>query len=155
MALGCLVSVLALSAQTPATGTVQGRVFNPVSKEYIRNAEVRLDGTNQSTFTEGDGTFSFRDVAAGEATITVTYSGYNTAKETFTVSAGQTAVREINLTSGAAAPAGSKEGVIQLQAFTVLSEREGNSKAVADQRRSMDITNTVSAGASGDGEARS
>jgi hypothetical protein len=33
---------LTLAAQTASTGTVQGRVYNPVSKEYVRNAEVRL-----------------------------------------------------------------------------------------------------------------
>ncbi len=143
-----LTSALCLSAQGN-TGIIQGRVFNPATQEYIRNAEVRLDGTNQTTFTEGDGTFSFRDVAPGQASITVTYSGYTTFKETFTVSAGQTAVREISLVSGEAT-AGAKAGVVQLQAFTVSSEREGNSKAVADQRRSMDITNTVSADIFGD-----
>jgi iron complex outermembrane recepter protein len=153
--LACLVcgfSVLTSfsQAQSASTGIVQGRVFNPSSQEYIRNAEVRLEGTNQVTYTESDGTFSFRDVAPGQTTITVTYSGYTTAKETFTVSAGQTAVREINLTSTAAAPGAGKDGVVQLQAFTVSSEREGNSKAVADQRRNMDITNTVSADIFGD-----
>ena len=51
---------LATLAQT--TGTIQGRVFNPVSKEYVRDAEVRLDGTNQITYTEGDGSFSFTGV---------------------------------------------------------------------------------------------
>jgi hypothetical protein len=145
-----LASVLSLQAQAPAAGVVQGRVYNPASQEYVRNAEVKLEGTNQVTYTENDGSFSFRDVAPGQAKITVTYSGYTSVTETFTVTAGETAVREISLTSGAARPADAKEGVIQLQAFTVSSEREGNSKAVADQRRSMDITNTVSADIFGD-----
>src|SRR5687768_9215528 len=115
----CWVTLAVVSrAQTAAVGAIQGRVFNPASKEYVRNAEVRLEGTGQVTYTEGDGTFSFRGVAPGEATISVTYSGYTTAKETFTVSAGQTAVREITLTSSAAEGA-RKDGVVQLQAFTV------------------------------------
>ncbi len=136
----CLLSLSAFGQA--ATGVIQGRVFNPATQEYIRNAEVKLEGTNQTTYTEGDGTFSFREVVPGQATIVVTYSGYTTFKETFTVAAGQTAVREISLTSGAQV---TKAGdVIQLAAFTVASDREGNSKAVADQRRSMDVTNTVS-----------
>lgn len=143
---------LAAFGQT-AAGTIQGRVFNPVSQEYVRNAEVRLDGTNQITYTEGDGTFSFIGVAAGQASITVNYTGYNVVKETFTVIAGQTAVREINLTStsAAAAPAGNaKDGVVQLQAFTVSSEREGNAKAIMAQRRSMSITTSVASDIFGD-----
>ncbi len=149
LTLGVLASAARLPAQ-PATGTVQGRVFNPATQEYIRNAEVRLEGTNQMTYTENDGTFSFLAVPAGSATVSVQYSGYTTARETFTVSAGGTAVREINLVSTAATTPGTKEGVVQLQAFTVATEREGNSKAVADQRRNMDISTSVSSDIFGD-----
>ncbi len=130
------------------TGTIQGRVFNPVSREYVGNAEVRLDGTNRSVFTESDGTFSFPGVAAGPASITVTFSGYTPATESFTVSASQTAVREINLTSAVTSAA--KDGTVQLAAFTVSSEREGNAKAVQAQRRNMDITTSVSSDIFGD-----
>ncbi len=142
------VAALPLHAQS-ATGGISGRVYNPASQEYIRNAEVRLNGTNQVTYTENDGTFSFREVAPGPARITVTYSGYNSAEETFTVSPGQVAVREINLTSSAAGPAAT-DGILQLQAFQVSSEREGNSKAIMDQRRNMDITTSVSSDIFGD-----
>src|SRR5262245_51248242 len=96
------LAALYLRAQTGGTGTIQGRVFNPVSKDYVRNAEVRLQGTQQVVFTENDGSFQFLNVPVGEAKITVTFTGYNTINETFTVSAGQTAVRELNLTSTAA-----------------------------------------------------
>jgi iron complex outermembrane receptor protein len=142
-----------LAAFAQNTGTIQGRVFNPVSKEYVRDAEVRLDGTNQITYTEGDGSFSFTGVPAGAASITVNYTGYNVVKETFTVAAGQTAVRDINLTStsAATAPAGAaKDGVVQLQAFTVSTEREGNAKAIMAQRRSMSITTSVASDIFGD-----
>jgi iron complex outermembrane receptor protein len=145
----CCLIPAALHAQTPATGTVQGRVYNPVSKEYVRNAEVRLEGTNQVTYTENDGSFQFINVPAGTVEISVTYTGYNPVKESFTVTSGQIATREINLTSTAVAP-GAKDGVLQLQAFTVSSEREGNAKAIADQRRNMDISTSVSSDIFGD-----
>jgi iron complex outermembrane receptor protein len=66
------------------TGTIQGRVYNPATQQYVRNAEVRLEGTKQVTATEADGSFQFFNVAPGSATITVTYTGYRTATETFT-----------------------------------------------------------------------
>ena len=36
-----LTSALTLQAQS-GSGTIQGRIYNPVSQEYVRNAEVRL-----------------------------------------------------------------------------------------------------------------
>ncbi|MFM9029695.1 MAG: TonB-dependent receptor domain-containing protein, partial [Opitutaceae bacterium] len=138
---------IACGLRAQSTGAIQGRIFNPAKSEYVRDAEVRLDGTNQVTYSENDGAFSFSGVAAGAASITVNYTGYNPVKESFTVVAGQTVVREINLTSTAAAPAG---GTVQLQAFTVSSEREGNAKAIMAQRRSMSITTSVASDIFGD-----
>src|SRR5215203_3454188 len=138
------LAALCLRAQTGGTGTIQGRVFNPVSKEYVRNAEVRLENTQQVVYTENDGSFQFLNVPAGAAKISVTFTGYNTVEETFTVAAGQTAVRELNLTSTAEAPK-TKDGVVQLAAFTVDAEREGNAKAIQAQRAAMNITTSVSA----------
>src|SRR5688572_32422196 len=88
-----------LTAQTSGTGTIRGRVYNPVSKEYVRNADVRLEGTNQVTSTENDGSFQFVNVPAGPASVTVNYTGYKRVSEAFTVTPGQIATREINLTS--------------------------------------------------------
>ena len=147
----CLFAAAPLAPPASAgTGTVQGRVFNPVSREYVGNAEVRLDGTIRAVFTASDGTFSFPGVAAGPGSITVTFSGYTPATDSFSVSAGQVAVREINLTSAAAVAASTKDGLLQLSAFTVSSEREGNAKAVQAQRRNMDISTSVSADIFGD-----
>ena len=140
----------ALRAQT--TGTINGRVYNPTAQEYVGNAEVRIEGTALVTFTENDGSFQFTGVPAGAVTVSVAFSGYNTAKDSFTVTAGQAAVREINLTSTAAVarPAAGPNEVVLLQAFTVSSEREGNSKAVMAQRRNMNITTSVSSDIFGD-----
>lgn len=148
---GCCLALGALTAafaQSAPSGTVSGRVYNPSAQEYVRNAEVRLEGTQEVTYTENDGSFQFARVAAGQVTVVVTYSGYNTVRDTFTVSAGQRAVREINIVSAATTP--SNDGVIRLQAFTVNSEREGNSKAIMEQRRSMDITTSVASDIFGD-----
>lgn len=145
-----ILATVSLRAQPAGTGVVRGTVYNPASKEYVRNAEVRLEGTNQITYTENDGSFSFDNVPAGQASVTVTYTGYNTMKESFTVTAGQTAVREINLTSTAGAAPTTKDGVVQMGVFTVASERQGNAKAIMAQRRDMNITTSVSSDIFGD-----
>ncbi|HEY1110862.1 MAG TPA: carboxypeptidase regulatory-like domain-containing protein, partial [Opitutaceae bacterium] len=143
LAFGWLATVLSLQAQ--GTGTIQGRVYNPATQQYVRNAEVKLEGTNQLVGTESDGSFTLNNVPAGQARITVTYTGYNTVTETLNVTAGQTATREINITSTQADP-----GVVQLTAFTVSTEREGNAKAIMEQRRNMNITTSVASDIFGD-----
>jgi iron complex outermembrane receptor protein len=146
VAFGWFATMLASHAQ--GTGTIQGRVYNPTSQEYVRNAEVRLANSNQLTYTENDGSFTLTNVPAGVATVTITYTGYNTLTETVNVSAGQTATRELNLVSTQAGPQGA--GVVQLQAFTVSTEREGNAKAIMEQRRNMNITTSVASDIFGD-----
>ena len=148
--LAALILALPARAQSSSTGSIQGRIYNPVLKEYVKNAEVRLTGTNSVAFTEGDGTFQFANVPAGPATVVVNYTGYNTVNEIFTVTAGAATVREINLVSTSAAATAEKDGVTKLQAFTVETEREGNAKAIMAQRRNMNITTSVSSDIFGD-----
>ena len=136
------------AGQTGGSGTITGRVFNPATGEYVRNAEVRLQGTDKLVATERDGSFRIDNVPAGPATITVTYTGYNTATETLTVSPGQPATREINLTTAAY---GAKPGdTVQMGQFVVSSEREGNAKAIMAQKRNMNITTSVASDIFGD-----
>jgi len=145
-----LTTFAALGQVPPDTGTVQGRVFNPAANHYVANAEVRLESTNQVTYTENDGTFQFNQVASGPVTIAVSYTGYVSVRDVFLVGPGQIAVREITLTSTASPPPTRKDGIIQLQAFTVSSEREGNAKAIQEQRRNLEISTSVSSDIFGD-----
>ena len=71
------------SAQTAATGVVSGRVYNPATGQYVRNAEVRLQGSSRVVTTAGDGSFTIPNVPAGPANIQVSYIGYDTAAKTF------------------------------------------------------------------------
>lgn len=87
LAAGWLLTVSPTQAQT-GNGTISGRVFNPVTGEYVRNAEVRLQGSSQRVATEGDGSFTLANVPPGVATITVTFAGYNTVTESVNVAAG-------------------------------------------------------------------
>lgn len=145
--LGWLFSGAWLQAQGSG-GTISGRVFNPSTGEYVRNAEVRLSGSDRLVTTEGDGTFILDNVPGGAATITVTYTGYNTATETLTVVPGQIATREINLTS--AAYGARADQTVKMGEFVVSSEREGNAKAIMAQRRNMNITTSVASDIFGD-----
>ncbi|HRE80138.1 MAG TPA: TonB-dependent receptor, partial [Opitutaceae bacterium] len=139
---------ITLQGQSPATGTIRGRILNPTSGQYVPNAEVRTSGGLFATSADG-GFYVLDNVPAGPATVTVTYTGYRAATSTVMVTAGQTAVQDFQLVS-ALAQTGADGAPIELSAFTVSSEREGNAKAIMQQKNSMNITNAVASDVFGD-----
>ncbi|HYC70535.1 MAG TPA: TonB-dependent receptor [Opitutaceae bacterium] len=131
-----------------AGGTVIGQVYNPATKEYVRNAEVRVDGSDIVAVTGDGGFFRLTGVPAGEATVTVSYVGYPAQSQKVNVTAGETATRDFELTAQGAQQASGD--AIQLEAYVVSSEREGNSKAIASQKRNMNVTTSVASDIFGD-----
>src|SRR5689334_2494459 len=85
------------AAQSEGTGTITGRVYNSASKEYIRDAEIHVEGTNITVPSGTSGVFSLARVPAGEVTLRVTYTGLPPATTKVTVAAGQVVEREIEL----------------------------------------------------------
>lgn len=147
ISLVCLFLTSASLAQSSSYGTIEGRVFNPLTGEYIRNAEVRLQGTALIAVTEGDGHFRISHAPAGTATLSVVYTGYQSGSATVTVMGGQTVTRDFELQSTA------KEGtgeVLTLDRFTVSSRREGTAKAIMEQRAAMGIKNIIASDTFGD-----
>ncbi|MDO8540302.1 MAG: TonB-dependent receptor [Opitutaceae bacterium] len=144
-----LVLVTSLSAQTSPTGVITGRIFNPATREYVRNAQVVVRGTDMAAISEDGGYYSLRNVPAGEVTIAVNYTGYEAPPASLMVAPGQTAVRDFNLVS--TEQKRSVDGApIKLDQFVVSAEREGNAKALMDQRRNQNITNVVASDLFGD-----
>ena len=139
----------AIAVAQPATGTVTGRIFNPATGEYVRNAEIRVQGTAQSTFSEEGGVYQLDRIPAGPATLQVTFSGYQTATATIAVTAGAAATRDFELVSALSRAPGSGE-VVKLGQFVVSTDREGNAKAIMEQRRNMNISTSVAADTFGD-----
>ncbi|MDO8542538.1 MAG: carboxypeptidase-like regulatory domain-containing protein, partial [Opitutaceae bacterium] len=54
----------ALSAQIPATGTIEGRVVNTRTGEYLELARVTVIGTTLETFTDSSGQYRLSNVPA-------------------------------------------------------------------------------------------
>ncbi len=131
-----------------ATGSVAGRVLNLTTSDYVSRAEVRVVGTDLVAITESDGSYRFPAVPVGAAEISVAYTGATAKRASVTVIAGQAATLDLELTSAFAKPAAA--GVLKLDAFVVSSEREGNAKAIMEQRTSMNVTNSVSSDFFGD-----
>ncbi|MSU67565.1 MAG: hypothetical protein CK548_06580 [Opitutia bacterium] len=134
-------------AQTPApaTGTIEGRVKNAVSGDYLNNARVSLKGTEFVALTDESGTFRLAGVPTGAATLCVRFAGFDDQEVTLTITAGQTAQRDITLASQARY--GETNSPVQMDAFTVQSKKETDAAAIAvnEQRVGLGQKSVISA----------
>ncbi|MBL9186963.1 MAG: TonB-dependent receptor [Opitutaceae bacterium] len=146
----CGLFLTIMARAQPATGTITGRVFNPASGQYVRNAQVQIAGTGLVAVSEDGGTYRIGGVPAGDATVVVTFTGYRTETATVRVTAGGSVTRDFELISSLQAPAAASDSTVKLDRFVVSSEREGNAKAIMEQRNSMNITNSVASDVFGD-----
>jgi iron complex outermembrane recepter protein len=71
-----------------AVGTVQGRVQNAVTGQYLSNARVSVQGTTLSNLTDEFGTFRITQVPAGAATLDVFYTGLDPVQVPVQVTSG-------------------------------------------------------------------
>jgi TonB-dependent receptor len=144
----------AILAQTLTAGKITGRIFNPATQQYVRNAEVRLAGTDTIAYSGDDGSYVLTGVPAGSRALTVTFTGYEVAAATVALGAGQTATQNFDLTGStyrpAAAVAQPAGELVTLGSFVVSSEREGNAKAIMDQRAALNMMNAVATDNFGD-----
>jgi iron complex outermembrane recepter protein len=146
LALG-LASVLALNAAdaprptstTPQSGSISGRVQNVATGAYLEGAAVTLEPSGQSALTSRDGSFYFPALPPGEYQLSISYTGLDRQGISVGVSAGQSVVRDVALTSQ----------VYAMEAFTVAGEREGNALAITQQRNAPNVKNVISADAFG------
>lgn len=140
-------------AEAQGTGTVTGRISNAATDGYIRNAEVRVEGTNIVAFSEDGGFYRIVGAPAGEVTLSVSYTGAQTSTAKVNIASGQTATRDFELQSTVLnqsfRPA-SDASVVTLGAFVVASEREGNAKAIMDQRAALNAKSVVATDNYGD-----
>lgn len=135
---------------TTATGSITGRIYNPTTGEYVRNAQVRVLSTSEST-TSGDGGFyRLGNVPAGEATVEVSYIGYPTVVNTVEVNAGANTSHDFSIYDADDVVIQDSETPVRLDAFVVSTEREGSAKAIMEERASMNITNHIASEVFGD-----
>ncbi|MBL9209028.1 MAG: carboxypeptidase regulatory-like domain-containing protein [Opitutaceae bacterium] len=143
--LACLLPA-GLSAQAPASGTIEGRVFDPRRGEYVENARITLEGTRREVFSDPTGYYRIPNVPAGTARLSIFFTGRGTQTEQVNVGAGERVVRDVTLTGGGAAPKPGGE-VVQLETFVISSskEMEGAAIAINEQRFARNIMQVVSA----------
>lgn len=142
---GLLFASLAI-AQAPATGVIEGRVFDPRRGEYLEKARLTLDGGGAEAFTDSTGQYRLTNVPAGTVKLVVFFTGLGSQTEIVTVLPGQTVTRDVTLVGGGKAEAASGD-VVKLETFVISSSKEmdGSAIAINEQRFARNITNVVSA----------
>ena len=130
-------------AQT-AQGTIEGRVRNAATGEYLNNARVAIAGTNVVTFTDASGSYTLPNVAPGAVTLRVFYTGLDEQEVAVNVAADQVALQDVALTS--VQRYGAEGETVKLDAFMVQSTRETNAATIAthEQRFAPNIISVVS-----------
>src|SRR5262245_21922993 len=131
-------------AQSTTTGTVEGRVFNPGSGEFVENARVTVEGTALETFTDAAGNFRLGNVPAGTARVRAFRTGAPPQTQSVQVGAGQTHEQNFNLAGFEAKP---DSGPIRLDQFVVNTTKEMDGAAIAinTQRFAPNAMNVVAA----------
>ncbi len=127
-----LLALPSIWAQRPATGVITGHVLNQGTGEYLRNAVVSVVGTEISTTAEAGGAYTLAGVPAGAQRVRFSYVGLDAKEESIEVVPGGTTTLEVKLTSAA------YSDVVKLSQFVVSSEREGNAKAIMEQKNSIE-----------------
>jgi len=79
------------------TGSVSGRVLDE-QKQGLPGVTVVVEGASLGNSTNADGTYSIQNVPAGPHTLIISFVGYNTQRQSITVTAGQnTAVPPVTI----------------------------------------------------------
>jgi TonB-dependent receptor len=132
-----------------SAATITGRIQNVVTGQYLNNARVMVRGTDVVAFTDQSGTYRLPQVAPGSVVLDVFYTGLDTQSATVEVATGQTVTKDFELTSTARY---GKDGVVQLDSFTVSTSRETDGQAIAvnEQRFAPNVKNVVAADLMGD-----
>ena len=146
--LSCCFATLASAQSSPtASGSIEGRVQNAASGDYLNNARVSLAGSDLVALTDESGMFRLTGVPAGPATVRVRFAGFTEQTIPVTVTAGRTTQQDFVL-GGPARPDASA-ATVKMDAFTVQSKKETDAAAIAvnEQRVALGQKSVVSAGA--------
>ncbi|MBO9621637.1 MAG: carboxypeptidase regulatory-like domain-containing protein [Sphingomonas sp.] len=136
------------SQPTDGKGELTGRVIDPATGSYLRNADVRIETAGGQVFTAttgDDGVFSLNGLPAGPAKVTIRFIGHLPQTQDVTIAPGGTVRVDFELLqTGRDGEAASADEIV------VSGEREGQANSIMAQRREMQIADVISTEAYGD-----
>ena len=133
----CFAFTASLMAQADS-GVVAGRVTDATSRAVLAGAEITVSAANARTTSSATGDFTLA-LPSGDQVLTVSYLGLPSLSVNVKVISGQTV--SVNPILGAAA--------LQLDTFKVTGARDGQARALNQQRASQNLTSIVSADLNG------
>jgi hypothetical protein len=128
------------AGQGQGTGSVRGRVFNTATGEYVRNAEVRVEGTTIDALSEDDGDFRLTGVPAGEAMVVVRYAGLQETRLIAKIAPGEVATLDVQLQ-----PFSDTADLADENELVVTAVRSGQASAIMERRAAPNAKNVVAA----------
>src|SRR5262245_35056337 len=134
-------------AQTSAAGTIEGRVLNSRSGEYVENARVTIEGTSLEAFTDSAGEYRITNVPTGTARVRVFFTGLDLQTVAVEVGAGAVVQRDITLDAAQRPGEVRDASIVKLNEYVVAvsKEMEGAAIAINEQRFAANIRNVISA----------
>jgi len=135
------------AAESPAAGTVEGRILNAASSDFLERVRVTIEGTSLETFTDTSGFYRISNVPVGTARVRAFYTGLVTQIIPVAVKPGETAILDFSLSTLPQRPGESRPGeVVTLSEFLVSTSREMDGAAIAinEQRFASNIKSVVS-----------
>lgn len=139
---------LSAPAAGSAAATVTGRVLNAATGMYLKNAEVRIAGSDDIIYTGDDGSYVI-NVPAGSVTLTASYANVRTASSSINAAPGAANVLNFELKPVVLEKTDDRD-LVMLDRFDVTAEREGQAKAIMDQRAAPNAVTIISTDNFGD-----
>lgn len=133
IALALLFCFSDVSAQS-ASGNIKGQVTD-ADGGALPGASVMIKGTTRGTTTNLAGIYEFLGLKEGKYTLVINYMGFKSFEQEVSVTGGTTANSNIKLSSN----------TVSLAGVTVSSVREGQQKALNQQRNADNIKQVISA----------
>jgi TonB-dependent starch-binding outer membrane protein SusC len=136
-----LVAVLLAGLSAPATlaaqqstGTIRGQVTDAATGRPISGTQVYIPGTGHGTITNAQGAFLLTNVPAGTVTLRAEMLGYAPITQEVTVTAGQTAAANFNLSQTAVA----------LDELVVTATGQKRKKEIGNSMATIDVADMKS-----------
>lgn len=130
-----LINSFPKSASSQNLGTLKGKINDQKTGKSLPGASLIIEGTSIGTNTDANGQYVLSNVPTGEQTLLVSYLGFESQERNISLSAGQSLVLNLEL----------KDNFLELEGITVQGIRQGQARALNQQKTAVNIKNIVAA----------